>query len=447
MYLLTLLLAGASFYFVLRGGRALSPPGWGFHGDDAVLAVAFSTVGVLITANRPRNMIGWLMMVIALGSAVSSIVEEYFVVQRLEGGRFPESAPYFLWFGNWLWVTLAVPAWVFIPSIFPNGRLVSPRWRWVPVAGGLAMLALFGATALATPTVGEINTLPNPLWGAALAPLEGPLFGVGMVLMAAAAVGAAASAVVRYRQASTEVRLQLKWIMYAAVLLALTVPLAGLQNNALHMLVIAASILLGVAIGVAVLRYRLYEIDVLINRTLVYGPLTAIVAGLIAASSRVFSLVLTPLAGADSDWTAILTTLVAVAAVTPLRNRLQSFVDRRFKEIHDPSQILESLRTQVETGIWIIDRERSLARLLASAVDAFQARGGAVYLRTRSRRRLVERQGSWTGKPALSVSLTAGRENIGELQLASRVDGRPYAAGDRELLQRIGGEVARALRV
>src|SRR4030065_99385 len=85
-YLATLALSAVAFYYAARGGSAPPPPGWGFHGDDAVLAVAFSTVGALITANRPRNKIGWLMLLIALGSAISSVVEEYIVVRRFGGG-------------------------------------------------------------------------------------------------------------------------------------------------------------------------------------------------------------------------------------------------------------------------------------------------------------------------------------------------------------------------
>jgi hypothetical protein len=235
------------------------------------------------------------------------------------------------------------------PAIFPTGRLLSPRWRWMPALGGVAMVILFVAAALSGPEVGETVIGANPLWIPALRDLEGPLFGLGIAALGAAAIGAAASAIVRYRRAPIEERLQLKWIMYAAVLLGLTVPLAGSDSNLLHGLVILATALLGAAIGVAVLRYRLYDIDVIINRTLVYGPLTSIVACLIAASSRIFSIVLTPLGGGDSNWTAILTTLVAVAAVTPLRNRLQGFVDRRFKEMHDPAKVLEGLRSQVPT--------------------------------------------------------------------------------------------------
>jgi hypothetical protein len=445
IYLATLALSAVAFYYSARGGSALPPPGWGFHGDDAVLAVAFSTVGALITANRPRNKIGWLMLLIALGSAISSVVEEYIVVRRFEGGELSAAAPYFLWLTNWLWVTLAIPAWVFIPSIFPTGKLLSPRWRWVPAVGAVAIASLFVASALATPVVGEIDPLANPLWIRSLGPLVGPLFGLGVGAMAAGAVGAAASLVVRYRRASTEERLQLKWIMYAAVLLGLTVPLAGLPYNALHVVVIVATVFLSAAIGIAVLRYRLYDIDVIISRTLVYGPLTAIVAGLIAASSRLFSIVLTPIAGADSDLTAILTTLVAVAAVTPLRNRLQSFVDRRFKEIHDPSKVLEDLRGQLTTGIWVIDRGRSLGRLLAASVDAFQARGGAVFLKGRSKLREVERQGEVYGEPGMRATLAGPDGPLGELHLGPRTDGRPYSANDRDLIQAIAGDVGQAL--
>jgi hypothetical protein len=447
VYGVTLGLAAAAVYWAARGGSALPAPGWGFHGDEAVLGIAFSTAGAMITANRPRNKIGWLLMAVALGSATSSLVDEYHAVQRVEGRVLSSAAPYLLWLTNWLWVTLAIPAWIFVPSIFPTGKLVSARWRWVPVLGIVAMAALFLVSGFASPLVGEGTSLPNPLWVEPLAPLEGPLFGLGIAAMIGGALGAAASLVVRYRRASTEERLQLKWIMYATVLLGLTVPLAALPYTLLNSLVALTTALLSVAIGVAVLRYRLYDIDVIINRTLVYGPLTAIVAGLIAASSRLFSIVITPIAGEDSDLTTVLTTLMAVAAVTPLRNRLQSFVDAHFKEIHDPSEGLEDLRGQMSTGIWVLDRDRSLSRLLAAAIDAFQARGGAVYRKGKSKLHEIERRGNSFGEPGMQAVLEGAQGPIGELRLGPRADGRPYSSKDQELLQEIAGEVGRALAV
>jgi hypothetical protein len=445
VYGVTLGLSAAALYWAVRGGSALPAPGWGFRGDEAVLGIAFSTAGALITANRPRNKIGWLLMAVALGSAISSLMDEYHTVQRVEGRELSAAAPYLLWLTNWLWVTLAIPAWVFVPSIFPTGKLVSAGWRWVPGLGIVAMAALILVTAFASPLVGEGANLPNPLWVEPLAPLEGPLFGLGIAAMIVGALGAAASLVVRYRRASTEERLQLKWIMYAALLLGLTVPLAALPYRLLNSLVAMATVLLSVAIGVAVLRYRLYDIDVIINRTLVYGPLTAIVAGLIAASSRLFSIVITPIAGEDSDLTTVLTTLAAVAAVTPLRNRLQSFVDARFKEIHDPSEVLEDLRGQISTGIWVLDRERSLSRLLAAAIDAFQARGGAVYRKGKSKLRELERQGESFDEPGMQAVLEGAHGPVGELRLGPRADGRPYSSKDHDLLQAIAGEVGQAL--
>jgi hypothetical protein len=135
-----------------------------------------------------------------------------------------------------------------------------------------------------------------------------------------------------------------------------------------------------VTLSIAVLRHRLCQIDLIINRALVYGALTAILAGLCSASISLFQKVFIALTGERSDAAIVLRTLILASAFTPIKTRLQAIVDRRFRDVHDPLRWLTDFSMRVETGIWVVHGRLALARLLEEAVAALDAVGGAAYL-------------------------------------------------------------------
>jgi hypothetical protein len=199
-----------------------------------------------------------------------------------------------------------------------------------------------------------------------------------------------------------------------------------------------------VTLTIAILRHRLYNIDVIINRALVYGALTAILAGLYTASISLFQRVFQAATGQKSDAAIVLTTLVLASAFTPIRTRLQTVVDQRFKDVHDARHRLDALAEEVRQGLWVVSPVQASRRLLDDALAAFDAEGGAVYLFGRGRERLALRSGIWNGQPALAVPLADGRKEYGRIALGRRKNDAGYTPEDASLLARTAETVASA---
>jgi hypothetical protein len=263
-----------------------------------------------------------------------------------------------LWFNSWNWLLLIFPL-LFIPLLFPNGRPPTPRWRWVSVAAIVwATLFVLLATLsrqLNTNTTPD-NVFDNPIGVLGKDTVE-RLVGVWIVGLVALVVACAVALFVRYRRANDTEREQIKWLLYAcAVFLAVFVGgtvsglggTAGLGGYIWGIFFGLSVIALPAAIGIAILRYRLYDIDILINRTLVYGSLTvALVAlyfGGVAALQRVF----VASTGQQSTLAVVASTLGIAALFNPLRRRVQGFVDRRFyRRKYDAAKVLAAFNTRL----------------------------------------------------------------------------------------------------
>ena len=279
---------------------------------------AFATVGALLAWKRPKNPIGWLLSAIGLAFAVA--VFGVFLAQ------FPRMLTLAYWLG-FLYL-LGFGLCVFVVLLFPTGELPSRRWRPVAWAAGAGLAGWVLGCAFA-PTLITASPMRNP---AGVTGPAGDIFElmafVGAVLIAAAGLAAVLSLAFRYRRAQTIERAQLKWLVYAAavivVALLATIPVAS--TNLQNAIGSGAVALVPVAIGIAVLRYRLYDIDRVISRTVAYailtGLLVGIYAGLVLLATRVLG-VHTPVAVAAA-------TLAAAALFSPVRRRVQRAVDRRF---------------------------------------------------------------------------------------------------------------------
>jgi hypothetical protein len=326
--------------------------------QDTVAAggtVTAAVVGALVASRRPRNPVGWFF----LGSSISLTLAEFTSEYALYGLRTdPGSLPFaraMAWPQTWLWVPGVALSLIFLPLYFPNGRLLSPRWRWIVriAAVFMAYSALVAAflVEVADPGTGIANPflIPTPQ------PLLRVLEGIMQVLLIPVVAAAVASLVVRFWRSRGEERQQMKWLTYVAALMPVLIVLANWFRAADY----AAGALFAsvpVVVGVAVLKYRLYDVDLIINRTLVYASLTA-------------TLVLVYLAGVATTQTAfrLLTgqeqqpqpavvgsTLVIAVLFNPLRRRIQAFIDRRFyRSRYDAARTLAafSARLRDETDL------------------------------------------------------------------------------------------------
>ncbi|MDP8928296.1 MAG: hypothetical protein M3O70_06895, partial [Actinomycetota bacterium] len=253
----------------------------------AALILSFSTVGLLIATRQSQNPIGWIMIVAGFALGATILTGSYVDLSVAQpSGRLP-GTQWVAWFAQWMWVPGFAPALTFLLLLFPNGRLPSRRWRpvgWLAVA---AMVTLGSGMAFTPGPFVDYPEVRNPL---GLSPLEGsPLEegGVGWLLLPASVVLAASSMVFRFRRAAGEERQQIKWFALAAAFAAVgwvAITFAyGIDEGTEDPLLVAAELLqllsflsIPLAVGIAVLKYRLYDIDLLINRTLVYGSLTAV---------------------------------------------------------------------------------------------------------------------------------------------------------------------------
>jgi hypothetical protein len=312
-------------------------------------ALAYACVGAAIVARRPRHPIGLMFVVIGLSWAallLSSGYVEYGL--WVLDGRLP-GIIWIAWLGSWVWVIGAGLAFTLCILLFPTGSLPSARWR---PAAWLAVIAITATTvglAFGSGKLANNDFFDNPLGvpgpvGEALAAWN--RLAIGQYLQVAVVVLASASILVRLRRVTGVERQQLKWFVYAAALLTVFLVIEAIVittgTDRLFQLSLLLTSLgfasLPVAAGIAILRYHLYDIDFLINRTFVYGALVAILAGLYAASIKLFQSLFGAVTGEESDAVLVITTLILATTFTPIKRRLEGLVERRFKESPEPQR-------------------------------------------------------------------------------------------------------------
>jgi hypothetical protein len=296
----------------------------------AVVVLVFATAGLLISRQQPRNAVGWLLL--GGGLALGGVFLGYLV-----GVLLTETDPAL---GGWfvlVGVVLFGPAIYLVGpglvSVFPDGRPLRGWWTGAYWLSAAAIAAAALIIAFAPGPLEESIAIANPL---GIAVLPSGVRDVANVLtgvtLAAGTLIAVASLVVRYRRSASDTRHQLKWLVFVGVVLTLALPLSLIAGDTWTAIVALAALgLVPIAVVVAVLRYRLYEIDTLINRTLVYVPLVGITAGLYAGSVALLQRIFTAVTGDTSDAAAVICALALAAVFTPIRNAIQSAVDRRFK--------------------------------------------------------------------------------------------------------------------
>jgi hypothetical protein len=338
--------------------------------EELVLQVgfgAFAMVGSLLVAKRPTNLIGWIMATVALTVAISRAGGTYAAYLIVTRGQPDVLAVFGAWIGSWYWWLVIVPAVIYLPLLFPDGRLPSRRWLPVAVLPGIAALSLVTLGALKDTLVLDAGVedtryrIDNPIGIEGLGFVEDlPIFGMLNVLLLVGVVGASASVVVRFRRSRGVERQQMKWFVYAAALLLLAPavnPLPDVVNGVWFALVLIAT---STAIGIAVLRYRLYDIDILINRTLVYGSLTAMLVLVYVGGVVSLQYAFRALTGQESQIAIVASTLAIAALFNPLRRRVQTFVDRRFyRRKYDARKTLEafSAKLRQETDLDALNDE------------------------------------------------------------------------------------------
>ena len=329
--------------------------------------VASALVGGVVASRRHQNPIGWFFLVSAACFAVGEATFRYALYGLvIEPGSLP-AARAMAWPQTWLWAPGVALVIIFLPLYFPNGRLLSPRWRpalWLAIALSLSF-AFFSAFM-----PGEVSNVPsvtNPLGIEVLRPVLRVVEDVMVWTFPVIVVVSVASLVVRFWRSWGEERQQMKWLTYAVAAMSGMILLTNLldaANSPLFAIVdlVTSLVFAGipVAAGIAVLKYRLYDIDILINRTLVYGLLTVLLAAVYVGCVVLLQGVLRTLTGQESQLAIVASTLTIAALFNPLRRRVQSFVDRRFyRRKYDARKTLEAFSAKLrdETDLEALNTE------------------------------------------------------------------------------------------
>jgi hypothetical protein len=318
----------------------------------SVLALAFSVVGAIIASRQPRNAIGWIFGGVGVTIGFSSFAgnyAEFWLASGFGRGVLGETAA---WFASWSWTLLVYLPTSFLLLLFPDGRLPSPRWR--PVAW-CAVLGLIGFLAGYTLNPGPLEDFPQIMNPYGVDSLILEAVGVaGAILASASMVASAISLIVRMRRAGRAQRQQIKWLAYGGALAVGAVFVGGVISVLIGEVgyALISLGLLGVPIftGVAIARYRLYDIDIVINRTLVYGALTAALVAVYFGGVATLQALFRALTGQEQQpqLAIVVSTLVIAALFDPLRRRIQSFIDRRFyRSKYDAAKTLAAFNSRL----------------------------------------------------------------------------------------------------
>ena len=368
---LTMVVATVALFVLARSSHVPSSLGASTIGDVALFMSfsVFPVIGALIASNRPRNPIGWICLADGLLWALIFLSEDYSAYGLAIPGSVPFPVTINALLYAWLWVPAVGLLGVYLLLLFPDGRLPSRRWRPLAWLAG-AVIVLESVAIFLTPgPLEDLGKARNP-FGLEGLPWVGDAGDVVLALLPLCMLASAVSLVLRYRRSGGEVRQQIKWIAFAASFVCLMYMVVIGRGVIIWLLVapetpsdlgtqtwwgaLLENVMLlsfagvPVALGFAVLKHRLYDIDIIINRALVYGLLTATLAGVYLGGVIFLQYLFRALTGQESQLAIVASTLAIAALFIPLRRRVQGFVDRRFyRRKYDAAKTLASFNARL----------------------------------------------------------------------------------------------------
>ncbi len=418
---------------------------------QSVMAAAFTVLGALVVSRQPRNPVGWLLVLIGFFFMYIAASNEVYTQVVLTGGDTTGVNAYVAWAGNWAWLFCMVPAGTLLPLLFPTGRPLTPRWRWVVWLAVAGIGLSFVGSAFTTGPLDGALAVDNPL--GIDSPVIGFIGGLGGICMISALLLSIPSLVLRFRRSSGVERQQIKWVASAAALIPIVV-LPGLSfgGEAGWPLVLIALLIVAIAVTISMLRYRLYDIDVVINKTVVFavlaGFITAVYAGVVVGLGRLLPV------GEGNLGLAIAATALVAVAFEPVRVRVQHWANRLvYGRRATPYEALAAMTGKLGESADPGSALTEAARLLAEGTGAAQS---AVWVTQEGM--LVPRAtgGDVEGAPtpvkldgnalpeldgALFQAVRHEGQLVGALSLAKR-PGEGISSADRRLVEELAGQAA-----
>jgi hypothetical protein len=320
---------------------------------EAVGFSAAAVIGGIVAISRPRNPIGWILLATPTFITLLGVSLDLYLLLEPDHPADAGAADLLLWFASWGWIPAVIPAFALLPLLFPTGRPLTARWRSVEAVIVIAGVVLLLGTAFEPGPLEDYGWTDNPLG------IEGfpgaDLAAAAFVVWLVAAVASVASLLLRFRRSRGVERQQLRWALLGAGFLVFAFIASGLASEAQLLgddgswiILLTALLVLPACIAVAVLRYRLYDIDVVINRALVYAALTVTLAAAYVGSVLLLQLILSP----GSDLAIAGSTLAVATLFHPLRTRIQALVDRRFfRRRYDAVHTVEAFSSRVRDEV------------------------------------------------------------------------------------------------
>jgi hypothetical protein len=421
--------------------------GFGFRGWVPLVGLLWATIGARIAARQPAIAVGWLILAVGFLWSVNALFEEYatyaYFPQELDLPLVPQS----VWFNNLVGPLIAGISAITL-LVVPDGRLSSRRWY----ALVLVVIVVTGVSVL-TYALLPRRLAPFPFENPfaletlrALAPSFPTILRTLDVARGLEVLLPTAVLLLRLRASTGVQRQQLKWVAYAATFAAVLVFVyAFVDNVVVQYAQILGLVLVPLSFGIAMRRFRLYEIDRILNRTIVLGGSTAVIAGLYTASVGLMQRLFIALTGERSDAAVVLTTLLVAAAFTPVKDWIQAFVKRNFGTDVPGTKGLDTFANEIDEHLRLSDRDRLLAQLLAESVGSLGAVGGALEFTDEGATHAVRTLGAWTGGAHLSVDVRERGDVVARLHLGPRANGGSYDAVARKRVERAASIVGMAL--
>jgi two-component system, NarL family, sensor kinase len=446
--MLGLLVIGWLDHLLRQAGRPELAPLTADGAAYVLALVSAATVGAVLASRRPRHPVGWLLLALGLSAVPAGVTTGYAKYGLLVRPETLPGAAYAAAYSNNVGLLPVAACLGFILLLTPTGSLPSPRWRWwARVAVAAPLLALVSSALLPfqgpyRPVANPLRSLANPLAVPALADLLQVVAAVALVGTGLTILVAAWSLLVRFRHARGAERQQLRWVALAAVMVLAIVAVAAAGSEAPRYLV---DWLLGIclalpplAIGAAVLRYRLYDLDRIISRTLVYGLLTAGGLGLYVGVVRLAEILLGQRVGMGGG---LLATALIAVGFAPARDRLQRLVDRRLYGLrHDPVRAVARLGERLRGRPGDAADGEGLAEVLRGVCEALRLPFASLHA-GQDQVALVGRPGG----PNESVALEYGGQPVGVLMVGVRSGEDALGVADRRVLEVLAAPVAVAL--
>jgi signal transduction histidine kinase len=444
LLLMILLIADTTYHVTAQVRYWLLP--W------ALLFLAYPLVGALIATHRPKNRVGWLLCLIGLVWELSIFGWAY-ALYGLDAN--PESLPgavTALWLENWLSVLGLGMIGVFVLLYFPDGMPLTPNWRIVTWTGGIGLAIAIGSVAFASGTLSDVATSHANPYALFHDRTMRSLAVIGILLLTGSIIAAGISYVLRLRRSNGIERDQLKWVAFAAAFVAccfafhLYAQVSGFHERIeWYGLVWGLSLCtIPVAAGIAIFKHRLLDIDVLINRTLVYTALTAFVVGVyftvVVGAGQLFRI-------EESLPLSLIGTGIVAVAFAPLRERMQRVVNHLlYGDRDDPYAVLSRLNQRLESTL---APDEILPTIVRTMTESLRLPYAAIFLNQGATSVLASASGTPVPS-ALHLPLTYQAERVGELVVAPRAPGETFGPADRRLLEDLArqtGVAAHAVRL